>query len=43
MDGTGTPADVGHPGWTVTGDPNATLHFTHPGGWVTLDSPLPAR
>ncbi len=30
-------------GWTVTGDPNATLHFTHPGGWLTLDSPLPAR
>jgi hypothetical protein len=30
-------------GWTVTGDPNGTLHFTHPGGWLTLDSPLPAR
>ena len=30
-------------GWTITGDPNATLHFTHPGGWLTLDSPLPAR
>ncbi len=28
-------------GWTITGDPNATLHFTHPGGWLTLDSPLP--
>jgi Domain of unknown function (DUF222) len=28
-------------GWTVTGDPNGTLHFTHPGGWLTLDSPLP--
>ena len=30
-------------GWTITGDPNGTLHFTHPGGWLTLDSPLPAR
>jgi hypothetical protein len=30
-------------GWIVTGDPNGTLHFTHPGGWLTLDSPLPAR
>jgi Domain of unknown function (DUF222) len=30
-------------GWTVTGDPNGTLHFTHPGGWLTLDSPLPGR
>ena len=29
-------------GWTITGDPNGTLHFTHPGGWLTLDSPLPA-
>ena len=28
-------------GWTITGDPNATLHFTHPQGWPTLDSPLP--
>ena len=28
-------------GWTITGDPNATLHLTHPGGWLTLDSPLP--
>ena len=28
-------------GWTVTGDPNGTLHFTSPGGWLTLDSPLP--
>jgi hypothetical protein len=28
-------------GWTITGHPNATLHFTHPGGWLTLDSPLP--
>ena len=30
-------------GWTITGNPNATLHFTHPGGWLTLDSPLPGR
>ncbi len=30
-------------GWTITGDPNATLHLTHPGGWLTLDSPLPGR
>ncbi len=30
-------------GWTVTGDPNATLHFTHPNGWLTLDSPLPSQ
>jgi hypothetical protein len=28
-------------GWTITGDPNGTLHFTHPQGWLTLDSPLP--
>ncbi len=30
-------------GWRITGDPNGTLHFTHPGGWLTLDSPLPGR
>ncbi len=30
-------------GWIITGDPNGTLHFTHPGGWLTLDSPLPGR
>jgi hypothetical protein len=30
-------------GWTVTGDPNGTLHFTHPNGWLTLDSPLPSQ
>ncbi len=30
-------------GWTITGNPNGTLHFTHPGGWLTLDSPLPGR
>ena len=29
-------------GWTITGDPNGTLHFTHPQGWPTLDSPLPS-
>jgi hypothetical protein len=29
-------------GWQITGSPNATLHLTHPGGWLTLDSPLPA-
>ena len=28
-------------GWTITGNPNATLYLTHPGGWVTLESPLP--
>jgi hypothetical protein len=30
-------------GWTVTGDPNGTLYFTNPGGWLTLESPLPSR
>ncbi len=30
-------------GWKVTGDPNGTLHFTHPNGWLTLDSPLPCQ
>jgi hypothetical protein len=30
-------------GWIITGTPNGTLHFTHPGGWLTLDSPLPGR
>ena len=29
-------------GWTITGDPNGTLQFTHPGGTVTVRSPLPA-
>ena len=28
-------------GWIITGNPNGTLHFTHPGGWLTLESPLP--
>jgi hypothetical protein len=30
-------------GWTITGDPNGTLYFTNPGGWLTLDSPLPSQ
>ncbi len=30
-------------GWTITGDPNATLYFTNPGGWLTLESPLPSH
>jgi hypothetical protein len=30
-------------GWTVSGDPNATLRFTHPNGWLTLDSPPPSQ
>ena len=30
-------------GWTITGNPNATLHFTNPGGWLTLDSPRPSQ
>jgi hypothetical protein len=30
-------------GWTVTGDPDGTLHFTHPGSWLTLHSPLPSH
>ena len=29
-------------GWTIAGDPNGTLRFTHPAGIVTLQSPLPA-
>jgi Domain of unknown function (DUF222) len=28
-------------GWAITGDPNAALRFTHPGGIVTLESALP--
>jgi Domain of unknown function (DUF222) len=28
-------------GWTITGDPNATLHFHHPRKDFTLHSPLP--
>jgi hypothetical protein len=31
------------PGWKVTGDPNGTLHFTHPYGYLALDSPLPTQ
>ena len=30
-------------GWTVSGDPNGTLRFTHPNGYLTLDSPLPSQ
>jgi hypothetical protein len=30
-------------GWTITGDPNATLRFTHPSKCLTLDSPLPTQ
>jgi hypothetical protein len=29
-------------GWTLTGDPDGTVALTHPGGWLTLTSPLPA-
>jgi hypothetical protein len=28
-------------GWQITGSPNGTLYLTHPGGWLTLHSPLP--
>jgi hypothetical protein len=30
-------------GWTITGNPNATLRFTHPNGWPTHHSPLPTQ
>ena len=30
-------------GWLLTGSPDDVLHFTHPGGWLTLDSPLPVH
>jgi len=30
-------------GWTITGDPNGILYFTNPGGWLTLESPLPSH
>jgi hypothetical protein len=30
-------------GWTITGDPNGTLHFTHPTGSPTLHSPPPGK
>ena len=30
-------------GWTLTGTADALLRFTHPGGWLTLDSPLPTQ
>jgi hypothetical protein len=29
-------------GWTITGNPNGTLRFTHPSRMINLDSPLPA-
>ena len=29
-------------GWAITGNSNATLHFTHPTGAQTLHSPLPS-
>jgi hypothetical protein len=28
-------------GWQITGTPNGTIYLTHPGGWLTLNSPLP--
>jgi hypothetical protein len=30
-------------GWALSGNPDEILRFTHPGGWLTLDSPLPAQ
>jgi hypothetical protein len=30
-------------GWTLSGSPDGLLHFTHPGGRLILDSPLPFR
>lgn len=30
-------------GWTLTGTGDALLRFAHPGGWLTLDSPLPGQ
>jgi hypothetical protein len=30
-------------GWTITGNPNTTLRFTHPSKYLTLDSPLPSQ
>jgi hypothetical protein len=30
-------------GWMLSGSPDGQLQFTHPGGQITLDSPLPAR
>jgi Domain of unknown function (DUF222) len=30
-------------GWTLTGTPSNELHFTHPNGQLTLDSPLPGQ
>jgi hypothetical protein len=30
-------------GWILSGSPDGVLQFTHPGGWLTLDSPLPVH
>jgi hypothetical protein len=30
-------------GWALSGSPDDILRFTHPEGWLTLDSPLPAQ
>ncbi|MBV9792464.1 MAG: HNH endonuclease, partial [Actinobacteria bacterium] len=30
-------------GWTLTGQPDRKLRFTHPRGSVVLESPLPGR
>ncbi len=30
-------------GWTLAGTADALLRFIHPGGWLTLGSPLPAQ
>jgi hypothetical protein len=29
-------------GWLLAGDPDGTVTFAHPTGWLTLTSPLPA-
>jgi len=40
--GAPTPVPVRH-GWTITGNPNGTLHFTHPNGWPPTTAPSPPR
>ena len=30
-------------GWTISGDPNGTLRFHHPGRLISFESPLPGR
>ncbi len=30
-------------GWTISGDPNGTLRFHHPGGLMSFESPLPGQ